>query len=304
MTGYTLLVNPASGGGSGAVAAESVARTLREAGHDVTITPTPGPRAARDLVDRAADRGDVIVLVGGDGTLSSLVGRVAARGGTLGIVPAGRGNDFARMLGLPTSAGPTAHAAAAQVLLSGSPKPVDLLRVTIPGSEPRVIAGSAYSGLDARAGEIVDRVRWMPPRLQYPYSALHAMATYRPARFLVTVDGDGAEYMGASVVVANSAYYGNGMKIAPGAAVDDGLLDVVIIEADSRRKLMRSLPKVYQGAHVHLPGVHVRRGRRVEVTASPPVAMGGDGEPVGRLPALAQPPAVVEVLPEALTVIA
>jgi diacylglycerol kinase (ATP) len=298
MTGYTLLVNPVSGGGAGAAAAESVGRTLRDAGQDVTITTTPGMRGTHDLVDRVAARGDVIVLVGGDGTLSSVAGRVAARGGTLGIVPAGRGNDFARMLGLPSS-----PAAAAKVLLSGSPKTVDLLQVTIPGGESRVIAGSAYSGLDARAGEIAETVRWLPVGLQYPYSALHAMATYRPARFRVVVDGDGAEYVGASVVVANSAYYGNGMKIAPGAVIDDGTLDVVIIEAESRRKLMRSLPKVYQGAHVDMPGVHVRRGRRVEVTASPRVSMGGDGEPVGRLPGLAEPPAVVEVLPEALTVL-
>ena len=298
MTAYTLLVNPVCGGGSGAVAAESVARALRDAGHDVTVTLTPGVRGTHDLVDRAVARGDVIVLVGGDGTLSSVAGRVAARGGTLGIVPAGRGNDFARMLGLPS-----APAAAAQVLLSGSPKTVDLLQVTIPGCEPRVIAGSAYSGLDARAGEIVNAVRWLPVRLQYPYAALHAIATYRPARFRVAVDGDAVEYVGSSVVVANSAFYGNGMKIAPGAVVDDGLLDVVIIEAESRRTLMRSLPKVYQGAHVDLPGVHVRRGRRVEVTASPQVSRGGDGEAVGRLPDLAQPPAVVEVLPEALTVL-
>ena len=298
MTTYTLLVNPVSGGGSGATAAESVARTLRDAGHDVTVAPTPGLAGTHDLVDHAVARGDVLVLVGGDGTLSSVAGRVAARGGTLGIVPTGRGNDFARMLGLPTAA-----AAAAQVLLSGSPKSVDLLQVTIPGGEPRVVAGSAYSGLDARAGEIVGSVRWMPVKLQYPYSALHAIATYRPARFRVTVDGAGAEYTGSSVVVANSAYYGNGMKIAPNAVVDDGLLDVVIIEAESRRTLMRSLPRVYQGAHVNLPGVHVLRGRRAEVTASPRVSMGGDGEPVGRLPGLAEPPAVVEVLPGALTVL-
>ena len=298
MTGYTLLVNPVCGGGLGAAAAESVGRTLRDAGQDVTITPTPGMRGTHGIVDDAVARGDVLVVVGGDGTLSSVAGRVAALGGTLGIVPAGRGNDFARMLGLPT-----APAAAAEVLLSGSPKTVDLLQVTIPGGEPRIIAGSAYSGLDARAGEIVETVRWLPVKLQYPYSALHAMATYRPARFRVVVDGDGAEYVGASVVVANSAYYGNGMKIAPGAVVDDGMLDVVIIEAESRRKLMRSLPKVYQGAHVNMPGVHVRRGRRVEVTASPQVSMGGDGEPVGQLPGLAEPPAVVEVLPGALTVL-
>ena len=298
MTSYTLLVNPACGGGAGAAAAESVARALRDGRHDVTVTPTPGLAGTHGLVDAAVARGDVLVVVGGDGTLSSVAGRIAAKGGTLGIVPAGRGNDFARMVGLPS-----APAAAAEVLLSDSPKTVDLLQVTIPGAEPRVIAGSAYSGLDARAGEIVETVRWMPVRLQYPYAALHAMATYRPARFRVAVDGDAAEYTGSSVVVANSAYYGNGMKIAPGAVVDDGLLDVVIIEAESRRTLMRCLPKVYEGAHVNLPGVHVRRGRRVEVTASPQVSMGGDGEPVGRLPGLGQPPAVVEVLPEALTVV-
>jgi YegS/Rv2252/BmrU family lipid kinase len=298
LTAYTLLVNPVCGGGKGAVAAETVARILRDAGHDVTVTPTPGMAGTHDLADDALARGDVLVLVGGDGTLSSVAGQVAARGGALGIVPAGRGNDFARMLGLPA-----APAAAAEVLLSGSPKTVDLLQVTIPGGEPRVVAGSAYSGLDARAGEIVETVRWMPVKLQYPYAALHAIATYRPARFRVAVDGDAAEYTGSSVVVANSAYYGNGMKIAPGAAVDDGLLDVVIIEAESRRTLMRSLPKVYQGAHVDLPGVHVRRGQRVEVTASPQVSMGGDGEPVGRLPGLSQPPAVVEVLPGALAVL-
>jgi diacylglycerol kinase (ATP) len=298
LTSYTLLVNPVCGGGAGAAAAEIVARTLRDAGHDVTVTATTGAREAHDLVDAAVARGDVIAAVGGDGTISSVAGRIAAKGGTLGIVPAGRGNDFARMLGLPT-----APAAAAGVLLSGSPKTVDLLQVTIPGGEPRVVAGSAYSGLDARAGEIVGSVRWMPVKLQYPYAALHAIATYRPARFRVAVDGDGAEYAGSSVVVANSAYYGNGMKIAPGAVVDDGLLDVVVIEAESRRTLMRCLPRVYEGAHVNLPGVHVRRGRRVEVTASPQVSMGGDGEPVGRLPGLGEPPAVVEVLPEALTVV-
>jgi YegS/Rv2252/BmrU family lipid kinase len=298
VTSYTLLVNPVCGGGKGAAVAETVARILRDAGHDVTVTPTAGVPEAHGLVDDAVARGDVIAAVGGDGTISSVAGRVAARGGTLGIVPAGRGNDFARMLGLPT-----APAAAAGVLLSGSTKAVDLLQVTIPGGEPRVIAGSAYSGLDARAGEIVGSVRWMPVRLQYPYSALHAMATYRPARFRVAVDGDAAEYTGSQVVVANSAYYGNGMKIAPSAVVDDGLLDVVIIEAESRRTLMRSLPKVYEGAHVNLPCVHVLRGQRVELTASPQVSMGGDGEAVGRLPGLGQPPAVVEVLPEALTVV-
>ena len=86
----------------------------------------------------------------------------------------------------------------------------------------------------------------------------------------------------------------------------DGLLDVVVIEAASRLALMRSLPKVYDGAHIALPEVTVLTGKRVELRAdsSRPVPVGGDGEPLGRLPGLTDEPAVIEVLPGALPVIA
>ena len=192
------------------------------------------------------------------------------------------------------------------------------------------MAGSVYSGVDARAGEIVDRAQRLPRKAQYPYAALRALATYSPAHFRVSVDGVERDYSAASVVVANSAYYGSGMKIAPAAAVSDGVLDIVVIEAAGRLALMRSLPKVYDGAHVDLPDVTVLTGKRVELRADPsrlpsrlasshlrtgagshlrtgaprPVPVGGDGEPLGRLPGLADEPAVVEVRPGALAVIA
>jgi diacylglycerol kinase family enzyme len=122
----------------------------------------------------------------------------------------------------------------------------------------------------------------------------------------VSVDGIEAEYAAATVVVANSAYYGSGMQIAPPASVEDGLLDVVVIEAAGRLALMRSLPKVYDGGHVHLPEVTVLSGKRVEVrgSARSPIPVGGDGEPLGSLPPLDAAPAVVEILPGALIVLA
>jgi diacylglycerol kinase (ATP) len=152
----------------------------------------------------------------------------------------------------------------------------------------------------------VDRAHRLPRKAQYPYAALRALATYSPARYLVSVDGVEREYAAANVVVANSAYYGSGMKIAPAASVADGVLDVVVIEAASRLALMRSLPKVYDGAHVDLPAVSVLSGKRVELRADAarPVPVGGDGEPLGQLPSLADEPAVVEVRPGALAVIA
>ena len=298
---FTFLVNPASGGGAAPAAVVPVARTLREAGASVDVTYSPGPLAMGALVDAAVERGDVVVSVGGDGMLSSLAGLVSSAGGTLGVVPAGRGNDFARMLGLPSD-----PAEVAAQLLDGEVRQVDLIGLTLPGADTRLVAGSVYSGVDARAGEIVDRVHRLPRKAQYPYAALRSLATYRPARFRISVDGAEQEYAAANVVVANSAYYGSGMKIAPAADVADGVLDIVVIEAASRLALMRSLPKVYDGGHVDLPEVTVLTGRRVELSAdaSRPVPVGGDGEPLGSLPPLSAEAAVVEVQPGALAVIA
>ncbi|WP_028653704.1 diacylglycerol/lipid kinase family protein [Nocardioides halotolerans] len=301
MRSFTFLVNPASGGGAAPAAVVPVARILRDHGASVDVTYSPGPRAMGALVAAAVKKGDVVVSVGGDGMLSSLAGLVSAAGGTLGVVPAGRGNDFARMLGLPSD-----PASVAALLLDGEVRDVDLVCLTLPGGEPRLVAGSVYSGVDARAGEIVDRSQWLPRKLQYPWAALRSLATYSPARYVVSVDGVESSYDAANVVVANSAYYGSGMKIAPAAAVSDGILDVVVIEAASKLALMRSLPKVYDGGHVSLPEVTVLTGARVELRATGvrPVPVGGDGEPLGQLPPLTGAPAVVEVRPGALSVIA
>ena len=143
----------------------------------------------------------------------------------------------------------------------------------------------------------------MPAKLQYPYASLHALATYTPSTFTVVIDGQKHTYLAATVVIANSGYYGKGMHIAPSASVTDGVLDVIVIEAASRREMMKALPKVYDGAHVHLDQVTVLTGSTVEISGTPSVPMGGDGEPLGMLPTDASAPAVVQVLPAALTVL-
>lgn len=298
MRSFTFLVNPLAGGGAAPAAVVPVARALRDAGASVEVTYSPGVRATLDLVAAGISRGDVIVAVGGDGMVSSIAGQVSRLGGVLGLVPAGRGNDFARMLEL--SAAPIE---VARTLLSAAESAVDLLSVTLPGAEPRLVAGSVYSGVDARASELVDKLRWLPAPLQYPYAALHSLATYVPSTFEVVVDGQPHTFVAATVVIANSGYYGKGMHIAPDASVSDGLADVVVIEAGSRRAMMRALPKVYDGGHIELEQVTVLRGTTVEISGSPSVPMGGDGEPLGALPTSATAPAVVEVLPAALQVL-
>lgn len=287
---FSLLVNPHAGGGAAPAAVVPVARLLRDAGARVEVTYSPGPQAMAALAQEAVARGDVVASVGGDGMLASLAGHVSALGGTLGLVPAGRGNDFARMLGLPHE-----PADVAAVLLHGEVRAVDLI-----GGPHRTVAGSVYAGVDARAAELVDRMRRTPRPLQYPLAAVRALAAYRPSRVRVEVDGSASEHDAALVVVANSAYYGSGMKIAPGAVVDDGQLDVVVVSAASRTGLIRALPSVYDGSHVTRPEVITRRGRRVRLSAEPTIPCGGDGEP---LPALGAEPLELEALPGALKIL-
>jgi diacylglycerol kinase family enzyme len=305
---FTLLVNPVSGSGAGPGAVVPVARLLREAGARVDVGYTTGPDDVPALVERAVARGDVVVSVGGDGMLASVAGPVSDRGGVLGLLPAGRGNDFARVLGLPARpTRPDDAAGLARTLLEADPRRVDLLEVTGgAGAGRTVVAGSVYAGVDARAGEVVDRAQWLPRRLQYPYAAVRSLLTYRPGRYEVRVDDVEHRWTAATVVVANSSCYGSGMRIAPAARLDDGRLDVVVIEAASRPALVRALPKVYDGAHVDLPEVTVLTGTAVEVrgSAAAPIPVGADGEPLGHLPGLTADPMRVRVLPAALSVLA
>ena len=122
MRTFHCLVNPLSGGGAAPAAVVPVARILRDAGAQVEVTYSPGPVACAQLAREAAARGDVVVAVGGDGMLSSVASAVVESGGLLGIVPSGRGNDFARQLGLGHDAEDVAH-----VLLEGEPSEVDVI---------------------------------------------------------------------------------------------------------------------------------------------------------------------------------
>jgi diacylglycerol kinase family enzyme len=191
----------------------------------------------------------------------------------------------------------------AKVLLAGTPTPTDLLAVLLGDTPPRFVAGSVYAGVDAVAGEIVDKIRWMPKKLQYPYASVRALASYKPVAVRVVVDGEEHTFQAATVIVANSAYYGSGIMIAPPASVHDGLLDVIVIEAASRRGLIQSLPKAYDGSHIELDEVHVLQGRSVALSGSPSVPMGGDGEPLGTLPGPSEAAARVDVVPDALNIL-
>lgn len=286
MTAVHLVVNPASGGGRALATAQPVIDALRARGAQVRVTTSPGPDAADDLVAGCAQQRERCVAVGGDGMVSSMAGPAIRHGVDFGIVPAGRGNDFARQLGIPRD--PEKQATR---LLGPAVTPVDAIDVA-----GRVVVGSVYAGVDSRTSQIVNGLNRMPAALQYPYGAVRSLATFPRTTYSVTVDGELYRYGGFAVVAANSGYYGKGMHIAPGADLRDGLLDVVMIAAGNRARFIGRLPSVYRGRHVNHPEVTVLRGRVVTIEADG-VAAYADGEPLSHLPVTAR------VLPGALNLL-
>ena len=188
--------------------------------------------------------------------LSSLAGPVAAAGGTLGAA-ARRPRQRLRADARPADHGRTAQAA---LLLRGTVREVDLL-----ACDGRLVAGSVYAGVDARAAAIVDQARWLPGSVQYPYAAMRSLATYRPGRYRLVGRRRRAGGLRGHGRRRELGVLRQGDADRPGASVTDGLLDVVVIEAASRLALMRALPSVYDGSHVDRDEVHVLTGSRVEL---------------------------------------
>ncbi|MFD7137627.1 diacylglycerol kinase family protein [Streptomyces sp. NPDC059894] len=289
MRQFTAVVNPTAGGATGAAALLAVARLLREAGAGLDTVYSRGLAHARDLAREAGDRGRVVLAVGGDGIAGAIGGALSGTGAVLGLVPAGRGNDFARALRLPTGAD-----ALARVLLDAEPRPVDTIEVCSAAHDRTVVLGSVYAGVDALANRHANHAVLLRGAAAYYAGGLRAVGTWRPARYRVTVDGVEHAHRGYTVVAANSGFYGSGRVIAPDARIDDGLLEVVMIRHAPRRLFFALMNELASGTHVRRPEVSVLRGAQVRIEADRRLPYGADGEVEAELPVTAT------VLPGAL----
>lgn len=285
-----LLVNPSAGGGRAGRAAGEVERTLRERyALRVRVERTRNLEHARQIAMAAAKAGELVAALGGDGLVGAAADAMRdVEDALLGVLPGGRGNDLARVLGIPLDA-----VKACETIAVGNAVPLDLGEV-----DGHAFVGIASVGFDSEANRIANEAPSFLGGLVYPYGALRALLTWRSTRFELAVDGKQVSFSGYGVAAANSKAYGGGMYVAPDARLDDGMLDVVYLEQVSKlRFLTRVLPKVFKGAHVRQPTVHVLRGRTVEVSAARPFKLYADGDPIAALPALITAvPAAVQVL--------
>lgn len=284
----SLLANPAAGSGRSLKLLTHARRILDSGGVSYKITLTDSLQHAREEARIAATAGDLVVAVGGDGLLGTLAGEVSRANGVIGVIPAGRGNDFARVLNIPKD---VEHAC--KVLMEGRVMTVDMGEVN---GAP--FLGIASTGFDSVANEYANSARLVRGRMAYAYGGLKALLAWKPASFKIRADGDSWEMTGYSVACANSKAYGGGMYVAPDADLEDGLFDVITVSQVSKLTFIRNVPKVFSGKHVGLNEVETRRAAEIEIEADRPFPVYADGEEIAHLPAR------VRILPGALRIIA
>jgi len=282
-----LLANPSAADGRSLKCLDLVRAELEARGVEYHLATPSGRDAARDAAREAAGRGETVAAVGGDGTVGLIAGALRGTPGRLAVIPAGRGNDFARVMKIPED-------------------PVEATRIALDGEERVVDVGDvdgetficiASLGFDSDANRIANEAKLVKGNLVYLYAALRALIGWKHANFHVVVDGTAHDIRGWSVAVANSQAYGGGMYVAPDAKLDDGEFDVVMGSESSKLTFLRDISKVFDGSHSKLPYVHTVRGRKIEISTDRPFDIYADGDPIGRTPA------TVSISPRSLNVL-
>ena len=284
------LVNPAAGRGAAHARFTDLRILASQAGagfvvsRDAADLSAQARRAAEDGVER-------LVVVGGDGTAHHAAQGLAGTPCALAMVPLGTGNDLAATLGVPRDL-----AAAVRYSLTAPVRRIDLIRVG-----ETVCIGYAGVGFDSEVARAVRQIRRVPQPLIYPWAVIRTLARFEPPFLRVVSDGGVWEGRAMFANACNLPRLGGGMRLAPAARIDDGLLDLVIVKAMARRALLAVFPKVYSGKHVGHPAVDFVQTRRAEITADRDLWMFGGGEPVRLVPA--GEAVSVDVIPRGLGVV-
>jgi YegS/Rv2252/BmrU family lipid kinase len=283
----TLLVNPHSAGGKTLKLLPRVEQALDSRRIEFRVQRTKGLEHGAEQALRAIEADEVPVVMSGDGLVGAVGGAMAGSETPLGIIPGGRGNDLARVLGIPED-----PEGAIEAVLGGSSR-----RVDVGEANGKRFLGIVSVGFDSECNRRANEVRFVRSNLVYAYSALRTLLSWKPAGFTIRVGEERTRISGYSVSVANNSTFGGGMRIAPNAELDDGEFDIVAIGEVGKLRFVRNLPKVFKGTHIDDDEVRVFRAPKLELTASRPFPVYADGEHLTELPAS------LRVLPRALSVL-
>lgn len=297
----TILCNPTAGGGKARRVLGAALEILRRGGVDPRVLESSSAQHLMELAREArAAQPDAVVGVGGDGTIHYVLNGLFPSEVPLGIIPVGRGNDLARGLGIPTD-----PRRAAEILLKGKVRRVDLARARNadqsagqdegPSTVYACIGGVGFDSVVTRYAN--DHAPRIHGRFVYILGILRCLWFYRAQPLELTTDEQNFSGDIMFAVVCNNPTYGDGVKIAPRARLDDGLLDVCIVPAMGKLELLRWVRRAYRGKHLEHPRIVYFQTRRVTLRSAARLEVFGDGEFLQELPA------TIEVIPNALRVV-
>jgi diacylglycerol kinase (ATP) len=294
----TVLVNSVAGGGRARSCLSPIQKLFESFHIDARFVMANCAAELEASAQDAISQGQrALIAMGGDGTFQTLANAAFGADVILGVLPVGGGNDFAAALGLPGD-----PLKATEAILRGHPRFVDLARVRTAEGRTRLYAGGGGIGLDAQAACYASGAyRWVPGRLRYIASALRAFLGFVPVPVRVDFPDSDIPSREANALLAavlNSRTYGAGVRLAPAAMVDDGWLQVVLIEDIGALGVMRLLPRLMGSGELRTTRVKRWQAKKVRLTTHYATAFHGDGEIIGSTPV------EIEVVPRAIQVLA
>lgn len=274
---YGLIINRKAGNGKGERIWKDIANALRNKDLAFIVRFTERPQHGSEIVREMLEKGvTTIIVVGGDGTIHEVARELVYKNVSLGIIPTGSGNDFARSLGVPMD-----NVKALERIFTNDAKQVDLL--DLGNHYCLTVTGIGFDGQIAKhANESVYKRYFNQFRLgglAYIASMLATLNTYKPTVIHVTIDGKVRKFYEVWLVaVANGPNYAGGIQICPEALYDDGILNVCIVHGLKKWELLRLLPKAYKGNHQLENHVTFLTGEDVYIESNPNVLVQSDGE--------------------------
>lgn len=285
-----ILLNPTAKRGKARRLLERALEVFRQQHIHFDVRESQSSQHLMELARGAREeKPDLIVSAGGDGTHHYVINGLHKSDIPLGLLPLGTGNDFAKGVGMPMDL-----RAAAEALLKGHVQEIDLAQVG--AAMYGCIAGVGFDSIVTRYAN--EHARWLSGPLAYTWSLLCCMPEYRPQQLEIIADGESFCGDVLFAVVGNNSSYGGGIRLAPRARLDDGILDICIVPYMSRLELLRWVPRAYRGEHLNHPRIKYLQARKITLRATSRMELFGDGEFLQELPA------TIEVVPRALRVIA
>jgi diacylglycerol kinase (ATP) len=281
-----VIINPAAGNGAGRLEGEKVISELQRESEVLDLTGSSMQDSEARARDAVADNLiDGLVVVGGDGMAHLGVNLCAEAQIPLGIVAAGTGNDAARALGLPIGDA----VAGVRVIINNlrQPRNVDLVRASSSIGEFWYF-GSLSVDFVALVNQRANIWKWPKGPSRYKWAMIAELASFKPIHYKAVIDGEEKEFQAMLCSVGNSPFFGGGMKIAPHSKIDDGKLDIFIVNKISRFELLKVFPRVYTGDHVTHPAVEFISATEVQLSSNIKMPVYSDGEPVGFAPITAK----------------